>query len=786
MDNKEVILLKKALERQKKARIQAEKILESKSHELYNTVHHLKQENSKLQHLLDEKTSELDGAFINIIDPYVVMDLKFNVINMNNSAKDFLGYDHTKEKINLAKMVHKDYVDYTVKSFNFLIEVGTLKNYRAKIILRDTSEKHVQINANMIYDPTGKPIAAQGIIRDISQETEIKHLLAEQKKQQDIIVENSPLGIVLSVDGKIIKANPSFSKLVGYSEKELKKLKVSDISATDTSKATQDLLDKMNTGKLDNFTITKQYIRKNGTILHAKTNVSAVKNFKGEVEFQVAMIEDISKELEAEEQLKASENRLSTLILNLQTGVLLENEHRKIALTNQLFCDLFQISASPEELIGADCAISAEQSKEYFKDPEAFVKRIDEVLGNQKMVVGDELEMLDGRILERDYIPIFNNGRYTGHLWTYQDVTLRRNYKRTLEAQREKYSSIIANMNLGLIEVDNDDVVQMVNHSFCQMSGYSEKELLGQKAVDIIKPLDNKIVHEKNQKRLKGHSDSYEVKIAHKNGELRHWLISGAPRYNESGAVVGSIGIHLDITEQKHLQLQKEQLLKELESSNRGLQEYAHIVSHDLKSPLRSISALASWVKEDYHEILDINGQNQLQMMQEKIEGMDKLIDGILNYSSINSQNLENEMVDLNSVIHEIREIIFIPEHVNVVIMNTLPVLNSDRTKMHQLFQNLISNAVMHIPNKEGLVKVSSEETNTHWQFSIEDNGIGIPKEYHEKIFKIFQSIGEGERSTGIGLSIVKKIVDLYEGDIWLESEENKGTTFYFTLKKNL
>lgn len=93
----------------------------------------------------------------------------------------------------------------------------------------------------------------------------------------------------------------------------------------------------MNAGKLDNFTITKQYIRKNGSILHAKTNVSSVKNFKGEVEFQVAMIEDISKELEAEEQLKASENRLSTLILNLQTGVLLEDEHRKIALTNQLF-----------------------------------------------------------------------------------------------------------------------------------------------------------------------------------------------------------------------------------------------------------------------------------------------------------------------------------------------------------------------------------------------------------------------------------------------------------------
>ena len=784
MESKEVTLLKKALERQKKARIQAEKILEAKSHELYNTVHHLKQENSKLQHLLDEKISELDGAFINIIDPYVVMDLKANVINMNNSAKEFLGYDHTKNKINLSKLVHQDDLEYTIKSFNFLLEVGTLKNYKAKIILKDKTEKHVQINANLIYDPNGKPIAAQGIIRDVSQETEIKQLLAEQKKQQDIIVENSPLGIVLSVEGNIVKANPSFSRLMGYTQKELKNLTVNDISAAYNTQEADQFLKKMKSGELDSFTVTKQYIRKDGSLLHAKTNVSAVRNFKGEVEFQVAIIEDISKELEAEEQLKASENRLSTLILNLQTGVLLENEDRKIALTNQLFCDLFQIPATPEQLVGVDCETAAEQNKVHFKNPKAFVQRIEEILKEQKMVVSDELEMVDGRILERDYIPIFNNGKYKGHLWTYQDVTLRRNYKRTLEAQREKYSSIIANMNLGLIEVDNDDVIQMVNQSFCNMSSYTKKELLGQKAIDIIKVTDHNIINDKNKKRQQGKSDSYEIEIVDKNGTVKHWLVSGAPRYDEAGSIVGSIGIHLDITQQKHLQLQKEKLLRELETSNRGLQEYAHIVSHDLKSPLRSISALASWMKEDYQEVLDGNGLNQLQMMQEKIEGMDKLIDGILNYSSINSDNLKTERVDLNIVIQEIREIIFIPDHVKVVIMNTLPVLETDKTKMHQLFQNLIGNAVMHITNTEGLVKVSSTETSTHWQFSIEDNGIGIPKEYHEKIFKIFQSIGEGERSTGIGLSIVKKIVDLYQGDIWLNSEKDKGTTFFFTLKK--
>ncbi len=784
MDSKEVILLKKALERQKKARIQAEKILEEKSKELYDVTHHLKETNSKLENLLNEKTSELDGVFINIIDPYVVMDLQFNVINMNGSAKEFLGYDHTKEHLNLSQLVHPDYIEYTFESFQSLLEVGTLKNYRAKIFTKDRSEKWVQINSSIIYDAERKPIAAQGIIRDITQESEIKELLSEQKKQLDIIVENSPLGIVLTINGKIIKVNKAFETLLGYSQQELKQLHVKDISTPEDKEGSINLLEQMNRREIENFAIIKTYTRKDGSKLLAKTQVSAVRNGEGKKDYQVAIVDDISKEREAEEQLISSQNRLSTLILNLQTGVLLEDQHRKISLTNKMFCELFQIEASPEELKGADCTDAAEQNKVFFKDPEAFVMRIEEVLKAKKVVLSDELEMVDGRILERDYIPIFNNGVYKGHLWTYQDVTLRKNYKQNLEIQKEKYSSIIANMNLGLVEVDTNDVIQMVNQSFCNMSGFTLEELMGKKASDVVKVTDPQLIHEKNRQRQQGTSDSYEVEVSQKNGSTRHWLISGAPRYNDAGKAIGSIGIHLDITGQKQLELQKEKLLLELEASNQGLQEYAHIVSHDLKSPLRSINALSSWLMEDYKDVLDENGVFNLRQMQEKVESMDRLITGILQYSSVTNDNQECTSVDLNQVITDIKEIIFIPDHVQIKITATLPTLLADRTKIHQLFQNILSNAVVHIEREEGLVQIGVADMGSHWQFSIADNGVGIPKQYHERIFKIFQSAGTKEHSTGIGLSIVKKIIDLYQGKIWLESTVGEGTTFYFTLKK--
>ncbi|WP_324028263.1 PAS domain S-box protein [Maribacter sp. BPC-D8] len=784
MDNKEVLLLKKALERQKKARKQAENILEEKSKELYDVTSHLRESNSKLENLLSEKTSELDGIFINIIDPYVVMDLQFNVINMNRSAKEFLQFDHNDKLVNLSHFIHPDFLAYTQESMRSMIEVGSLKNYRAKIILEGDVEKWIQINASLVYDKNQRPIAAQGIIRDITQETEVKRLVAEQKAQLDIIVENSPLGIVLAVDGVILKTNNTFVEMLGYQEGGLKNVSFKSISEPENTIDALNQLDEMCAGKIEKFTEIWKFTRKDGSTIMGKTRISAIHDDHRKKDYQVAIIEDISHQLEADRKLEASQNRLTALISNLQTGVLLEDEEGKIALTNQKFCDLFHIKQSPKKIIGVDCAESEEEFKKYFKSPKSFVSRIEEILAKKETVLADELEMIDGRILARDFIPIDNDGDYKGHLWAYQDITISKNYRKNLENQREKYSSIIANMNLGLVEVDNNDVIQMVNQSFCNICGFTKEELIGQTASQIIKFKNGSLIEKKNENRLGGVSDSYEVEVYNKNNSIRHWLISGAPRYDDTGAVIGSIGIHLDITDQKLLELQKEKLLKDLENSNQGLQEYAHIVSHDLKSPLRSISALATWLSDDYKDVLDEGGKQNLELMQEKVASMDKLIHGILEYSTANSSDLDDSKVDLNEVINDIGETIYIPEHVKLVIPETLPIIMADRIKVHQVFQNIIGNAVVHIEREVGLVEVLYKDDGEFWQFTISDNGVGIPEEYHKKIFDIFQSIGNNERSTGIGLSIVKKIVDRYQGKVWIDSVVGEGTQFHFTIKK--
>ncbi|OYU79731.1 MAG: hypothetical protein CFE23_12560 [Flavobacterium sp. BFFFF1] len=506
--------------------------------------------------------------------------------------------------------------------------------------------------------------------------------------------------------------------------------------------------------------------------------------------------------------------------------------------------------------------------------------------------------------------PIFDEqGNVKQYFAMIEDISLKKRYDESLEIEKSKYQSIIANMNLGLLEVDLNDVITLSNNSFSEISGYPAGDLIGKKASALLMPFESQqILQSKNEMRLEGITDSYEVKVFNKQGEKRHWLISGAPNYDLNGNLVGSIGIHLDITEQKlqeeqlyilsliaekninavvisdkdgklewantsflemsgfameeivgrkpgellqgpdtnpdtvaylkerikkglpfnceivnysksgrkywvsiqgqalynkrnevvkffaieedvtakkEMEHQREFLMNSLAKSNKELEDYAAIVSHDLKSPLHSIHSLIAWIKEDNDKEFNAQTLQYLGMIENKVEKMDHLIEGILTYAKIDKVEVTLENVSTSEIINNIVNIIHIPTHVNVTIKNELPIIKGDRYRVQQLFQNIISNAVNYIDKPEGVVEVACQNLPKHYLFSIADNGPGIAKENEEKIFKIFQSLGNRDKSTGLGLSIVKKIVDLYQGEIWVESEMGKGTTFFIKLNKS-
>ena len=229
---------------------------------------------------------------------------------------------------------------------------------------------------------------------------------------------------------------------------------------------------------------------------------------------------------------------------------------------------------------------------------------------------------------------------------------------------------------------------------------------------------------------------------------------------------------------------QREKVLNKLAQQNQELSDYAHMVSHDLKSPLRSIDALTMWLKEDYNDIFDEKGQENIKLIRNNVEKMDALINGILDYSTISQNDSEYYEVDLNKLTDELFKMMHIPSHISVIKLGQLPTVKGDKYRLQQLFQNIIDNAIKYNNKEKGIIEIGFEDKTDFWQFSIKDNGKGIHKIYFDKIFETFQKLENNPQSSGIGLSIVKKIVNLYGGTIWLDSEINIGTTFYFTLKK--
>ena len=236
----------------------------------------------------------------------------------------------------------------------------------------------------------------------------------------------------------------------------------------------------------------------------------------------------------------------------------------------------------------------------------------------------------------------------------------------------------------------------------------------------------------------------------------------------------------------QELELHVQERTAQLNSINKELKEFAYVVSHDLKAPLRAISQLTHWISNDYAEVLDREGKDMMDLILKRVKRMDGLIDGVLSYSRIGRIKEQVKVLDLNKLVGELIENAMPPPHIHVSIDGELPVVQRDAIRMEQVFQNLIDNAITYMDKPEGIVKIGCADEKTQWTFSVYDNGPGIDKQYHEKIFQLFQTLAprDEHESSGVGLTLVKKIIEQHNGSIWVTSEPGKGSTFYFTLPK--
>ena len=221
-----------------------------------------------------------------------------------------------------------------------------------------------------------------------------------------------------------------------------------------------------------------------------------------------------------------------------------------------------------------------------------------------------------------------------------------------------------------------------------------------------------------------------------------------------------------------------------LQQQKKELDNYAQLISHELKTPLRNISDVLIWIREELaHPISSENSINSIELLENKVERMELLLIKLEQYKNISPSSFKKNKINLNTIAKKVIAKLQVPSHIKVEIKNKLPTLFADEIMLEKVFEILIQNALDHIDKKKGLILLACETTEEDYLFSIKDNGIGIKTKYHEKIFEMFQTI-DSNNSTGIGLSIVKKIISYYNGEVKVESKTNKETIFYFSLPK--
>lgn len=370
---------------------------------------------------------------------------------------------------------------------------------------------------------------------------------------------------------------------------------------------------------------------------------------------------------------------------------------------------------------------------------------------------------------------------------TLRDVTERKHAEQALLESEARMRAIVDTAVDAIVTIDEVGVMERVNPRAEALFGYTSAEMIGRN-VSMLMPSPNRELHDEYLARYRKTGEKRIIGIGREVVGLRKDGTTFPMDLAVSEMWLGTrrmfTGIVRDITERKHAEAQRLRLLQEISSANEELTNFAYVVSHDLKAPLRGIASLADWLSTDYADQFDDEGREHMRLLINRVHRMSALIDGILQYSRVGRVKETAVKVDLNALVHEVVDLLAPPAHIDVAVDMVLPTVVGERTRFQQVFQNLISNAIKYMDKPEGRVRVSCIEGEDGWQFSVADNGMGIEARHFERIFQLFQTLTSRDKieSTGVGLALVKKIVEMYGGRVWVESTPAMGSTFWFSL----
>ncbi len=710
------------------------------------------------------------------------LELRKAHLELNSIAEE------RKTKLTTTLKEVEDYQRRIDSIFNVLLKY-TVMNFSEKAPISERADEIDAISAglNTLGEELQYSISAE---KKYTENLEnLNSLLQDSEQQIQTIFANAPEAvIVMDAEGIIDRWNPTAEEIFGWTSNEIigkpfHEFVIPPHQREIYLKGIKHFLVGKKRHVL-NTPIEIEVMNRNGNLFTIALNISPTL-MKGRYLF-IAFARDITEAKKAEEKLHYT----SYMINNATDAIFASDKNLIITFWNNACEKLYGFDES--EVIGKSYLEIIKSEHPETSSRESALKELNETGSWSGELyhfskAGKRIPVLSSNSLLKD-----KTGKMIGYLSVVRDISEIKNAEKEIKRSQEFLNSVVENVpNMLFIKDARDLKFVGFNKAGEELLGFSRNDLIGKNDYDFFPKEEADFFTEKDKAVLRGGVlfEIPEEKIHTKNKGIRILETKKIPLFDEGGRPKYLLGISNDITDRIKMEEQLKEKSVELARSNTELEQFAYVASHDLQEPLRMVNSYVQLLSTRYKDKLDQDANDFIGYAVDGSNRMRNLINSLLAYSRINRVK-PFEQVNLNKMMTEVLQDLKnrISENKATIKVDELPTVFGDHVLLSQLFTNLIGNAIKFKDERDPEITISYTKKNDEFLFSIKDNGIGIKKEYAEKIFVIFQRLHSKEKypGTGIGLAICKKIVERHGGKIWIESEIEKGTTFYFTIKENL
>jgi len=637
---------------------------------------------------------------------------------------------------------------------------------------------------------TGRFLIRQGrsvhlaAIRDITERKRAEDALRQAEENFRHSLDDSPLGVrIVTMEGETIYTNRAILEIYGYdSIEELRTTPVKKRYTPESYAEFQIRKKKRQQGEYDPPEYEISIVRKNGEIRHLQVfRKEALWN--GERQFQAIYL-DITERKRAEEALQEGKEFVENLIASMQDGVSVLDSYGVHIDVNAAFCQMTGFSR--EELIGVGTPHPYWPPEAHEETERAFQKTLRGEFSDIEVTFmrknGERFPVIVSPSWVKD-----KQGNVTSYFATVKDITERKRAEEALRRKSGEQDLLLDNIQTQIWYLTDKETYGAVNKARAEFFGKKNEEMENKKLYNVLSKDEAEIC-------MSGYAEVFEKRkqiyteewITNAKGEKRLLSIIKSPKLDENGDVEYVVCSAEDITERKRVEEERERLLAEIAAKNQELESFAYTISHDLRSPLVSLDGFSSLLKRESQNQLGKQGQHYLERIRANVAHMNTLVTELLALSRIGRVVGPEEEIDVGVLLREIEEGLVLKleqEGVEFIVQQPLPAARGDRGRIRQVFANLIENAVKFRSLERRLrIEVGCEEEKGFYRFHVGDNGIGISPQYQEQIFESFRQLDRGIEGMGMGLTLVKRIVEHHGGRVWVESEAGKGATFYFTI----